>query len=207
MPEPTLADQPKVEEETLNEDISDLKTAAEIIHPGIGRQLYEWWDELNREHFGRQMVPCGIQFGLTPHGASLGQYHPGTNVIILHRSLVEPSGNAWGIAHKLGEKFCRDVLLHEMVHQYIRTVRGITGEEEKREGTSSHNNPWWVAEIKRISPQIGLDIKATVITQRRIEGEVTWHVPDGHLTMDQLGSWPHCVTRDEWYKGEADSRQ
>jgi hypothetical protein len=35
---------------------------------------------------------------------------------------------------KLGEEFYMDVLRHEMVHQYIRTLRGITGEEEKQEG-------------------------------------------------------------------------
>lgn len=210
--EPQLADAPKVDKKRLAEEIDALRNAAEIIHPGIGRKLYTWWDEINREHFGRQMSPPGIQFGLTPHGSRLGLWRGSENVIVLHRSLVKPSGNAWDFASDLnrdggGEAYCRDVLLHEMVHQYIRTVRGVTSDDEEAEGTSSHNNPWWVAEVNRISPRIGLDVQASVIRQKRVDGSVTWYVPDGHLTMEELSTWPYGTTQPEWYTGEADSRQ
>lgn len=209
---PTLADAPKVDDEQLAEQIDALRNAAEIIHPGVGRKLYTWWDRFNREHFGRQMEPPGIQFGLTPHGSKLGLWRGSENVIVLHRSLIKPSGNAWGFARDLeehggGEKFCRDVLLHEMVHQYIRSVRDVTKGSDKEGGTSSHNNPWWVAEINRISPQIGLDVTASVIRQKRVDGDVTWYVPDGHMTMEELSSWPHSVTDGDWYTGHADARQ
>jgi len=210
--EPKLADAPQIDRQRLDEQIHALRDAAEIIHPGIGRKLYTWWDRFNREHFGRQMEPPGIQFGLTPHGSKLGLWRGRENVIVLHRSLVKPSGNAWGFASKLnrrggGKAYCRDVLLHEMVHQYIRTIRGVSYDEEKDKGTSSHNNPWWVAEITRISPQIGLDVKASVIRQKRVEGSVTWYVPDGHLSMEELSTWPHGITQPAWYTGEASSRQ
>lgn len=208
----TLADAPAVDADALQDDLRALQTAAEIIHPGVGRKLYKWWGTFNEELFGRQMTPPGIQFGLTAHGSKLGLWRGAENVIVLHRSLVKPSGNAWGFARDLeeqggGEMFCRDVLLHEMVHQYIRTVRGVTKEQEEDAGTSSHNNPWWVREIRRISPQIGLDIEASVIRQKRVNGSVEWHVPEGHLTMEELGSWPHCATRREWYTGDAETRQ
>jgi len=210
--DPQLVDAPKVDEKQLAEEIDALRSAGEIIHPGIGGKLYTWWDRLNRRHFGRQMEPPGIQFGLTAHGAKLGKWRTRENVIVLHRSLVKPSGNAWGFASKLndeggGEAYCRDVLLHEMVHQYIRTVRGVTSGDEEREGTSSHNNPWWVAEITRISPQIGLDVTASVIRQKRVDGSVEWYVPSGHLTMKELSAWPHSVTQTGWYTGKKDSRQ
>jgi len=209
---PTLADAPKVDSTRLAEQIDALRNAAEIIHPEIGRKLYTWWNRLNREHFGQQMQPPGIQFGLTPHGSRLGLWRGRENVIVLHRSLVKPSGNAWGFARDLedhggGEKFCRDVLLHEMVHQYIRTVRDVSGDDEEEQGTSSHNNSWWVAEVNRISPQIGLDVTASVIRQKRVDGSVEWYVPEGHMTMAELGGWPHSVTDDDWYTGDADERQ
>jgi len=214
---PTLADAPKVDNQRLVEQIDALRNAAEIIHPGVGRKLYTWWDRFNRDYFGRQMEPPGIQFGLTAHGGRLGKWRGPEKVIVLHRSLIKPSGNAWGFARDLeehggGEKFCRDVLLHEMVHQYIDTVRGISGTEARNnspqggndaDGGSPHNCPSWVAEINRLSQELDLDCTAAVVKQRRVDGQVKWSPPEGFdMSIGDVSSWPHSVRPDGYYRND-----
>ena len=198
----TLADAPTVDADTLQRDLDTLRDAAEIIYPGIGAMLYDWWASINEDHFGRQMTPPGIQFGLTPHGSKMGLWRGWEETIILHRSLIDPSGDAWGKRHQLGHRYAWDVLLHEMIHQYVDTVREVEDPEGNSPSNSVHNCPSWVREINRLSNDLGLDCEASVIRQKRVDGSVQWCVPDGHLTMAELGSWPHSVRPDGYYRND-----
>ena len=184
----------------LESDLEALAVAAEIIHPRVGRWTYETWAELNENLWDGELPICGIQWGLTPHGSAHGLWSGSQNTITLHKSLIEPKGNAWGIAHKMGERYAADVLLHEMMHQYIDVVLGVRdGGESESPSKSSHNNPYWVAEVNRIAQLLGLDCKAQVVKQRRVNGRVKWAPRDGAMTMSELGSFPHCVRSGSYY--------
>jgi hypothetical protein len=207
-----LANHDPISQSVLDDDLGTLRDAAQLIYPGVGPMLYDWWEEINEDHFGRQMTPPGIQFGLTPHGKTLGKWRGYEHTIILHRSLLDPSGDAWGKRHELGRRFARDVLLHEMVHQYIDTVRGISPDDarinspqggNKADGGSPHNCPSWVAEINRLSADLGLDCKAHVVKQRRVDGKVKWAPPDGFdMSIGDISSWPHSVRPDGYYRND-----
>lgn len=204
-----LDNQDPIPQETLRDDLDTLRDAARLIYPGVGGQLYDWWETINEAHFGRQMTPPGIQFGLTPHGKNYGAWRGYEHTITLHRSLLDPSGDAWDIGHLLGNRFAWDVLLHEMMHQYISTVRGISGREARRnspqggneaDGGSPHNCPSWVAEINRLSAELGLNCTAHVVKQRRVNGDVKWAPPEGFdMTIGDLSTWPHSVRPQEYY--------
>jgi hypothetical protein len=200
-----LADQDPIPQDTLDNDLGTLRDAARLIYPGVGSMLYDWWETINEAYFGRQMTPPGIQFGLTPHGSHYGAWRGYEHTITLHRSLLDPSGDAWEIGHKLGNRFAWDVLLHEMVHQYIDTVRGISGSEAEDNSPSDsvHNSPSWVAEINRLSQELDLDCAAHVVKQRRVDGQVKWAPPEGFdMTIGDVSSWPHSVRPDGFYEDD-----
>lgn len=162
------------------EDINILKSAAQILWPAHGAWAYEEWRRLNELCFDNELSPVGILWGLTPHGRSRGHYRPEDRTITLHLSLVKDGA-------LLDEHNASDVLLHEMVHQKIaESSKPILG-------TSSHNCGAWVAEINRISPLLGLDIRAEVVRQKRVNGKVRWSPEVGFLSQRELAEWPHSV--------------
>ena len=207
-----LADQDPIPQDTLDNDLDTLRDAARLIYPGVGSMLYDWWETINEAYFGRQMTPPGIQFGLTPHGKTHGKWRGYEQTIILHRSLLDPSGNAWGKRDQLGNRFAWDVLLHEMVHQYIDTVRGISPDDARSnspqngdnvDGGSPHNCPSWVAEINRLSQELDLDCTAAVVKQRRVDGQVKWSPPEGFdMSIGDVSSWPWSVRPDGYYRND-----
>lgn len=179
-----------------------LKRAARILWPNWGPWSYETWERLNGELFANALTPCGILFGLTPHGASLGYFRPEDKTITLHVSLLDPSQpSPWGMGHVLGERYAADVLLHEMVHQRLHQ-RGFDWRTESPRGTSPHNSAGWVDEVNRLSPMLGLDCKAEVIRQRRVKKgqNPSWTPRDpSALTREKLETWPHCARPSGYY--------
>ncbi|MCS3613092.1 hypothetical protein [Salinibacter ruber] len=204
---------------------------------------------MNEMYFGRQMRPVGIQFGLTEFGREAGSWRGREGMITLHRSLVGSAGDSWTEdpqteasrtedpqtegsrteapwteAEKLGERYARDVLLHQvllhqMVHQYVCEVRQISGQEARlnspqggngADGGSPHNCPSWVAEINRLMEEMDVGCRACVINQRRIEGDVRWAPPEGFppsgyegLTeIGQLARWPHSARPAGYYTSD-----
>jgi len=201
-----LDSQDPIPKETLQEDLGTLRDSAQIIYPGVGGQLYDWWETINEAHFGRQMTPPGIQFGLTPHGKTFGKWRGYEHTVILHRSLLDPadaSDDPWDIGDLLGNRFARDVLFHEMIHQYIDTVRGIDNPRGNSPNSSPHNCPSWVAEINRLSAEMDLDCTAHVVKQRRVDGDVKWAPPEGFdMSIGDISSWPHSVRPDGYYRND-----
>lgn len=77
------------------------------------------------------------------------------------------------------EQFAVDILLHEMIHQHIDCL----GMGDHDACDTLHNNPYFVAEVNRIAPILGLDVWAAVIPHRQI-------TPLGALDAAQLGMFP-----------------
>jgi len=180
------------------DELPQLKLAARILWPRLGPWAYETWERLNSIFFGGELEPCGILWGLTPHGHSLGHFDPRSRIITLHPSNVEPKGaSPWGMGDVLGTRHTADVLLHEMLHQVLTQRHGYRFREA---GTSSHNNPHWVAEVKRISLLLGYNVKAEVVRQRRVRGQVRWAALPGHLSLVDLATWPHSIRPPAFYR-------
>lgn len=224
VPVASIADADPADEDALGEQLTTLKDAARIIYPSVGEKPYLWWEQMNKTYFGRQMTPCGIQLGLTPHGRSPGAWREREGVIVLHRSLIGPDVNPWAGSEKLGERCARDVLLHQMVHQYISEVRQTSGREARLnspqggngvDGGSPHNCPSWVAEINRLMEEMGLGSRACVIKQRRIDGDVQWAPPegfppsgyDGLTEIGELAKWPCSARPSGYYTGDGNLRE
>ena len=189
-------------------NITELRTAATTFFNGLGGWSYDKWEELNNLYFDGKLEAGAIIWGLTPHGHYLGAYSTIDNQITLHTSLVEPkSDSPWNMGSLLGEKFAEDVILHEMIHQYLRQIKKYSGKE-------SHNCEEWCEEIVRIAKLMGMEIKAKRIKQKRIggkrgegEGKVTWFVEDGHLNRKEISSFPHSIRPNGFYEKETSDLQ
>lgn len=181
------------------EELAILRRAARILWPEWGAWAYDTWQQHNEQYFAGELLPCGILFGLTPHGHALAFFSHATRTITLHSSLLEPkSPSPWELGSVLGERYAADGLLHEMTHQGIHQRGGRKG------GYSSHDCQEWVGEVVRISRLMGLhDVRAEVIRQRRVKGKVTWVVEPGCLTREQLATWPHSVRPEGYYESSA----
>jgi hypothetical protein len=176
-----------------------LKRAAAISDPGYGVWAYETWVSHNALYFNGELRPCPIQWGLTPHGHSLGYFSPDLVRITLHTSLVVPRSDAWHMRDLLGPKIASDVLLHEMIHQYVYQVNGHDGG-----GTSCHNNDCWAAEVNRIAAILGLPSNARMVKQRRVDGsKPRWLPVDGCMSLTELSRWPYLSRPDGYYEAAA----
>jgi len=187
---------------TEDEKLELLKTAAKFTDSDCGEWAYQSWAKFNQEFFDNKLKVGGINWGLTPHGSSLGFYDRSRNLIVLHSSLISPKGDAWGKGELMGERFAADTLLHEMIHQYNWQILQYQGKE-------SHNCKVWCNQINRIAPALGLKPNAAVVKQKRERepgqtkgnGKVVW-VPDpGMMSRMDLASWPHSARTHDYYRG------
>ncbi len=175
----------------------ELRQAGVAFFRELGGWAFDVFDELNGLCFDGRLKPRPIVWGLTPHGKALGYYSSRDGLITLHTSLVRPSGDAWRLRSLLGERFARDVLVHEMVHASQYELLGHV----KFGGNDTHNCASWCDEIVRVTPLLGLPpIKAAPVRQKRIEGAVRWHVEPGHLKRADLASWPHSIRPRDYYE-------
>lgn len=179
-----------------------LREAAELSHPGFGTWLFDTWAHHNNRYFGDKLDVIPLIWGLTPHGHALGFYDPEFKRIVLHTSLLNPSGDAWGIARILGQRFAGDVLLHEMMHQHIH----------QRDGghPHGHNHPQWADEINRVARLVGLPDNAQPIKQKRVKvegakgkGKVMWVAEPDMMTWREMASWPQSTRPHGYYESDA----
>ena len=177
-----------------------LRQAGVAFFGELGGWAFDAFDELNALCFGGRLEPRPIVWGLTPHGKALGYYSGSDGLITLHTSLVRPSGDAWRIRSLLGERYARDVLVHEMVHAAQRELLG----HARFGGNDTHNCASWCDEIVRVTPLFGLPpINAAPVRQRRVNGAVRWYVQPGHLKRADLARWPHSIRPRDYYERDA----
>jgi hypothetical protein len=178
----------------------ELRRAGAAFFGKLGTWAFDTFDELNALCFDGCLKPRPILWGLTPHGYALGFYSSGDGHITLHTSLIRPSGNAWGKRSLLGERFARDVLVHEMVHASQCELLGHSAFG----GNNTHNCESWCSEIVRITPLLGLlPIKAKPIRQKRVNGSVQWYTESECLTRKAIASWPHSIRPRGYYEAAA----
>lgn len=177
-----------------------LHQVAELYDPEIGPWAYNTWKQLNQKYFKGEIQIWPIGWGLTKYAHRLGFADGLNRKIVLHTSLINPRSKAWGQRGLLGERFAADVLLHEMIHQYIFQTERSVGEP--------HNCQMWCDELNRLIPLLGFTGKATVSKQRRVKepgtkgsGRVTW-LPSGDGTMirKELSTWPYTSRPEEYYE-------
>lgn len=230
-PTSTLAGADPVEEEALHERRTRLAGGAEELHPGAGWQVYQMWRKRNERLFGRQMHHCGLQFGTIcqagrrvnrPKGNApskwpflYGRWLPREQVIVLHRSLLRPDGQVWWLSHeRLGPRFVGDVLLRQMMRQYIDLVRrdentAANASSPDSEPTGAFynsplwENPLWVGEVNRLSQALEFEGGTAAILPGESAHEE--EVPDGIFTARETALWPYLSRPDGYYKADPET--
>ncbi len=91
-------------------------TLSAELEAALVRQLASSWDEINASHFRSRMRRP--QLGLHEAEGRLGQWHGDRQTLTLARSLV--LARSWGMV--------REVLKHEMAHQFVDQVLGVRDE-------------------------------------------------------------------------------
>ena len=102
------------------------------------------FDEYNKKYFNGVLLPCNCHV-IIEKGGTLGFYAP----IIKNGNIV---GNIW-ISQDVdwNEEDLREVIIHEMIHHYIKTIEGHRG------GLFGHN--WrFKRQCKRLKKEYGLII-------------------------------------------------
>jgi len=236
-PVSTLADAPPTSEEALHRRRKLLSDGAEELYPGAGWEIYQTWRELNKRLFGRQMQHCGIQFGLagracgSPSEAtyratcpeepcSYGRWWPEGQVITLCRRLLHRDGRVWWLHHeRLGGRFAEDVLLHQMMHQYIDAVRraGDQDFEDQRPMDRSadpagpirptrssphnnpHNGPLWIGEVNRLSEALETTEGKAAVMPEDVGAE---EIPDGIFSPRETALWPYLSRPEGYYEAD-----
>jgi len=147
---------------------------------------YDEWTRHNLIYFDGRLQIGQIVWGLTPYGACLASFSYWRNLITLHESLIEPSEN-WQGGLTGRERIASDILLHEMIHQFIYQKLGHFGcgyDTKRRSTCTAHNNIEWAARGKPPRAMLGLTPNANVIRQKRVKepgtkgkGMLTWYTP------------------------------
>lgn len=179
-PTPTLADVPSIGEEELHRQRVPLAKRAEEKYSGAGWKIYQWWRKLNAKHFGRQMEHCEIQFSSVPE-KRFGLWRAEENAIVLGRSLLHQHGKVWRLYHEeLGSNCPPDVLLRQVVLQYIEEVRGVKITDQAGVPIKPlSESEWWLREIERLSKKMDLE-------QPTSSREKNW--------------WPYSVRPEGYYE-------
>lgn len=161
-----------------------------------GKFAYDSWEQINRLYFDDELTPIPIIWGITNYSKSAGNINNGR--MMLHNSIYKPkSEKVWKCDAKwFGKKYVYDVILHEAIHHKIRLNGGY---KDNFAVSSSHNNPQWIDEIIRIGSLLGYDIKAEIVRQKRINGEVSTYVKEGYLTRKEIAGFPHTVRPEGYY--------
>jgi len=239
-PTSSLADAPSTSEEALHRRRRLLSAGAEELYSGAGWEIYQAWREKNKQFFGRQMQHCGIQFGLagracrspgeatyraacTDAPCGYGRWWAQGRVITLCRRFLHRDGRRWWLHHeRLGGRFVKDVLLHQMMHQYIDTVRRARGQDFKDKSPmdrvtepagpawpprgSPHNNPHnsalWVGEVNRLSGALG----TTGGTAAAVPEDVgAGEIPERILSPRETALWPYLSRPEGYYEADPEA--
>lgn len=131
-----------------------LRAAAVELYGDLGAWTYDTYTTFNELFFDGNLSLKGVQWGITPYSNSLGFYNPRLDSITLHQSLLEASsngtGNPWGLGRKMGKSLSSDVLLHEMIHQWLYQQNYYKSNDDM------HNSKPWCDELNRISQLLKL---------------------------------------------------
>ena len=193
--------------------IETLEEAASAYWGARGRWVYAAFRWANRALFAETLPPPFVQWAMTPHGACLGQVFVDSvsgPVVVLHPSawgdgsLHARERVSWGRGEPVfpSRLFTLDVLVHELLHVRVRQLGGrayVEGLETKR--ISSHDNPWWPAEVERLSPLLGLGpVKASPTKRARRRGRMI-RVPakEDSLPLSRLSSFPFSLRSAAYY--------
>jgi hypothetical protein len=95
---------------------SSTSTSTSALDAALLRELAKTWAELAHNHFRGALRPPALELADT--STRLGAWHRATRTISLSRTLVY--GQPWGTV--------REVLKHELAHQYVDEVMGIHDE-------------------------------------------------------------------------------
>lgn len=191
-----------------------LKLIAEHYHLENGVFAYQAFEHINATFFDGQLPAPLIQWALTPFGNCLGRAAVGGNkpeVVTLHPSILSPRGYSksprgpWSILRAyLGMSYAYEVLLHECIHIAVSSLLG--GYDPERE--TSHNNPKWISEVKRIAPMLGLPDNVSGTKSRRVpvpgeftktgkpKTKVVRGVDEGCLPFETVYRFPHAMREE-----------
>jgi hypothetical protein len=139
----------------------------EVLSDDPVSRLGAYWDEANRRWFGGKMTPVPIVPGLGKTKRTMGMWAGLQRQIQIRESLLFRI-NEPGIYGQV-----TDVLLHEMIHQYIDT---------QQRGEEDHHGPKFTDHCNRIGSALGL---AKVVARK----------PRGR-DVPLSRYWPHCVRPD-----------
>ena len=81
------------------------------------KDIKERFDKYNKMYFGGQLGKCEILWGLV-NNADYGAYHAHEKEDGLHSRIWVGRNTIWT------EEGLRELLVHEMIHMYVRTVEG-----------------------------------------------------------------------------------
>jgi hypothetical protein len=180
------------------------RAAVALAHGPRGVWVYQAFDWLNATYFAGALPVPFIQIAITGYSRCLGWTRSARRrgrppVITLHPSLwgaarrrddrLVPRMKAWHVP--IGEPAPRhalDVLLHECIHVSVDyRLGGRTG------GTSSHDNPEWIAEVNRLAPLLGFDdVRAARSKVKRV-GKTTQRVTEGTIPFKAVAGFPDAV--------------
>jgi hypothetical protein len=197
---PTTPDTP-VLQPTMCNTTPDIRamTQAVVDHyqDREGRLGYALFTAVHAHFFADELPWPLIIWGLTAHGHCVAFTRSSETtppMILLHPSLLggtekkDPWGRppAW-----LGVLYALDVLIHECMHVAVRYARGPW-----QGGTSSHNNPLWIAEVNRLAPLLGFPGEVAAMSKpRRIKGEgrLVRDCKDATMPFDVASRFPHAL--------------
>jgi hypothetical protein len=157
---------------------NDYLKAATVLWGDAGAFLVNEYARHNHDHFDGQLPPIPIVIGMTPYGRCVGQ----TRRIGDWAAGELPRITIASTLFAAGTTAVSDTVLHEMIHVKLM----LAGLDPK------HNARPWCDEITRLSPGVlGHEIDAAPVLPRRINGGPSTRLArPGHLTRQEIASWP-----------------
>jgi len=188
----------------------EIERVAEAYFGELGTFAYAGFRWANRELFDDALPTPLILWGLTPHGGCYGltRVRQGqAPIVLLHPSLLggREKLNPWHVPRSLlGPRFALDTLIHELMHVAQHHVHG------GKKGPTSHDDPGWLAECRRLAPLLGLENAGTPEPNRprRVRTEdgrsVVKRTCSGKLPFKAWAGFPRGVRRElgrmEYYR-------
>ncbi len=146
----------------------------------MGACIADLWLQFNERHWAGMLMPCPIWFPRTlPYWRRKGKCTGNLYGQTLHIQIL--------LGLPMQEK--ANVLLHEMIHQYLLQA----------EKPTEHNDWPWCDEVMRLSKDIfGLDIWAAPAHPRKVRGKsqrVQQVRADGRksISMQVIAEWPQST--------------
>ena len=165
---------------------------AEPVYRQVAADLYRHWGRVNVHYFGGRLKEPHFTLGvtgprsfgfckaLTDFGASL-QITVSFRVVFGQHRLMRVAWPSQGI-----KRFVRDIVLHEVVHQWQHEV--LANPESAYHG----HGPRFCAECNRIGEELGLP--AVIVRRRGQKGS----------GQPLCSEWPYSVRPEGFYLGDLD---